>query len=90
MLVAKDGKPWARLVPLDTESTPAAAQATAGSAATSRHRCASRPVVLLMAPSLLLDTHALLWWLVEPEKLSSLARIGSHRLCPHCICVAMW
>jgi len=26
-----------------------------------------------MAPSLLLDTHALLWWLVEPEKLSSLA-----------------
>jgi len=26
-----------------------------------------------MAPSLLLDTHALLWWFVEPEKLSSLA-----------------
>jgi PIN domain nuclease of toxin-antitoxin system len=26
-----------------------------------------------MAPALLLDTHALLWWLVEPEKLSSLA-----------------
>ncbi|MEI6110884.1 MAG: type II toxin-antitoxin system VapC family toxin [Cyanobium sp. ELA712] len=26
-----------------------------------------------MAPSLLLDTHALLWWLVEPEQLSSLA-----------------
>jgi PIN domain nuclease of toxin-antitoxin system len=26
-----------------------------------------------MAPSLLLDTHALLWWLVEPENLSSLA-----------------
>jgi len=26
-----------------------------------------------MAPSLLLDTHALLWWLVEPEKLSALA-----------------
>jgi PIN domain nuclease of toxin-antitoxin system len=26
-----------------------------------------------MAPSLLLDTHALLWWLVEPEKLSPLA-----------------
>lgn len=26
-----------------------------------------------MAPSLLLDTHALLWWLVEPEKLSSRA-----------------
>ena len=26
-----------------------------------------------MAPSLLLDTHALLWWLVEPEKLSSFA-----------------
>ena len=26
-----------------------------------------------MAPSLLLDTHALLWWLVEPEKLSSLS-----------------
>jgi len=26
-----------------------------------------------MAPSLLLDTHTLLWWLVEPEKLSSLA-----------------
>ncbi len=26
-----------------------------------------------MALSLLLDTHALLWWLVEPEKLSSLA-----------------
>lgn len=26
-----------------------------------------------MAPSLLLDTHALLWWLVEPEKLSTLA-----------------
>ena len=24
-----------------------------------------------MAPSLLLDTHALLWWLVEPEKLST-------------------
>jgi PIN domain nuclease of toxin-antitoxin system len=23
-----------------------------------------------MAPSLLLDTHALLWWLAEPEKLS--------------------
>jgi PIN domain nuclease of toxin-antitoxin system len=27
-----------------------------------------------MAASLLLDTHALLWWLVEPEKLSPLAR----------------
>ena len=27
-----------------------------------------------MAPSLLLDTHALLWWLVEPEKLSGLAQ----------------
>jgi PIN domain nuclease of toxin-antitoxin system len=27
-----------------------------------------------MAPSLLLDTHALLWWLVEPEKLSPLAQ----------------
>ncbi len=27
----------------------------------------------MLAPSLLLDTHALLWWLVEPEKLSSLA-----------------
>jgi len=26
-----------------------------------------------MAPSLLLDTHALLWWLVEPEKLSGRA-----------------
>ena len=26
-----------------------------------------------MAPSHLLDTHALLWWLVEPEKLSTLA-----------------
>ncbi|MCP9848965.1 type II toxin-antitoxin system VapC family toxin [Cyanobium sp. Morenito 9A2] len=26
-----------------------------------------------MAPSLLLDTHTLLWWLVEPEKLSPLA-----------------
>jgi PIN domain nuclease of toxin-antitoxin system len=26
-----------------------------------------------MASSLLLDTHALLWWLVEPEKLSALA-----------------
>jgi len=26
-----------------------------------------------MAPSLLLDTHALLWWLVVPEMLSSLA-----------------
>ncbi len=26
-----------------------------------------------MTPSLLLDTHALLWWLVEPEQLSSLA-----------------
>ena len=26
-----------------------------------------------MAPSLLLETHALLWWLVEPEKLSTLA-----------------
>ena len=26
-----------------------------------------------MAPSLLLDTHALLWWLVEPEKLSTFA-----------------
>jgi PIN domain nuclease of toxin-antitoxin system len=27
-----------------------------------------------MAPSLLLDTPALLWWLVEPEKLSTLAQ----------------
>ena len=27
-----------------------------------------------MAPSLLLDTHALLWWLVEPEKLSTHAQ----------------
>lgn len=27
-----------------------------------------------MAPSPLLDTHALLWWLVEPEKLSPLAQ----------------
>lgn len=27
-----------------------------------------------MAPSLLLDTHVLLWWLVKPEKLSSLAQ----------------
>ena len=26
-----------------------------------------------MAPALLLDTHALLWWLVEPAKLSGLA-----------------
>ncbi|MFM7548193.1 MAG: type II toxin-antitoxin system VapC family toxin [Cyanobacteriota bacterium] len=26
-----------------------------------------------MPPALLLDTHALLWWLVEPEKLSALA-----------------
>ena len=26
-----------------------------------------------MAPSLLLDTHALLWWLAEPEKLSMAA-----------------
>ncbi len=26
-----------------------------------------------MAPSHLLDTHALLWWLVEPERLSTLA-----------------
>lgn len=26
-----------------------------------------------MTPTLLLDTHALLWWLAEPEKLSSLA-----------------
>ena len=26
-----------------------------------------------MAASLLLDTHALLWWLAEPEKLSPLA-----------------
>ena len=27
-----------------------------------------------MAPSLLLDTHALLWWLAEPEKLSLAAQ----------------
>ena len=27
-----------------------------------------------MAPSLLLDTHALLWWLAEPEKLSKPAQ----------------
>ncbi len=27
-----------------------------------------------MAPSLLLDTHAQLWWLVEPEQLSILAQ----------------
>ena len=27
-----------------------------------------------MAPSLLLDTHALLWWLAEPEKLSQPAQ----------------
>jgi PIN domain nuclease of toxin-antitoxin system len=27
-----------------------------------------------MAASLLLDTHALLWWLVEPEKLSATAQ----------------
>jgi PIN domain nuclease of toxin-antitoxin system len=26
-----------------------------------------------MAPSHLLDTHALLWWLAEPEKLSTFA-----------------
>ena len=28
-----------------------------------------------MTPSLLLDTHALLWWLVEPEQLSSFALV---------------
>ena len=31
-----------------------------------------------MAPSLLLDTHALLWWLVEPEKLSPIAQTAIH------------
>jgi PIN domain nuclease of toxin-antitoxin system len=31
-----------------------------------------------MAASLLLDTHALLWWLVEPEKLSALALASIH------------
>jgi PIN domain nuclease of toxin-antitoxin system len=31
-----------------------------------------------MATSLLLDTHALLWWLVEPEKLSPLAQTAIH------------
>jgi hypothetical protein len=35
-----------------------------------------------MAPSLLLDTHALLWWLVEPEKLSSLALGARHQRSP--------
>jgi PIN domain nuclease of toxin-antitoxin system len=29
-----------------------------------------------MAPSHLLDTHALLWWLVEPEKLATKVRLG--------------
>jgi PIN domain nuclease of toxin-antitoxin system len=31
-----------------------------------------------MTPSLQLDTHAQLWWLMEPEKLSSLARSAIH------------
>ncbi|HYP03453.1 MAG TPA: type II toxin-antitoxin system VapC family toxin [Cyanobium sp.] len=31
-----------------------------------------------MAASLLLDTHALLWWLVEPEKLSPIAQTAIH------------
>jgi hypothetical protein len=35
-------------------------------------------VALLMAESFLLDTHAPLWWLVEPEKLSSLAHAAIH------------
>jgi PIN domain nuclease of toxin-antitoxin system len=32
------------------------------------------PVAFLITPSLLLNTHAPLWWLVEPEKLSTLAQ----------------
>jgi prevent-host-death family protein len=43
ILVAKDGKPWARLVPLETDPAPAAARAASGSAAASLHRCAARP-----------------------------------------------
>jgi hypothetical protein len=35
-------------------------------------------VALRMAASFLLDTHAPLWWWVEPEKLSSLAHAAIH------------
>ena len=50
ILVAKDGKPWARLVPLETDRPQRqpgllllCILAATGSAAASPHRCASRP-----------------------------------------------
>ena len=51
ILVAKDGKPWARLVPLETDRPQrqpgllllCRSLAATGSAAASPHRCASRP-----------------------------------------------
>jgi prevent-host-death family protein len=75
-LVAKDGKPWARLMPLETDRprrqpgllrgqlqlTPIdVLLAPLPPRGARRHR---RPIGLLMASSLLLDTHAMLWWLV--------------------------
>jgi prevent-host-death family protein len=71
VLVAKDGKPWARLVPLETDQRQRQPGLLRGQWPLPRR--AARPVALLMAPTLLLDTHALLWWLAKPEKLSSLA-----------------
>jgi PIN domain nuclease of toxin-antitoxin system/antitoxin (DNA-binding transcriptional repressor) of toxin-antitoxin stability system len=85
ILVAKDGKPWARLVPLDTDRPrrqPGLLReqlqlppidVLLAPLPPEKLDALDAPVVLLMVPSLLLDTHALLWWLVEPEKLSSLA-----------------
>jgi len=35
-----------------------------------------------MAPALLLDTHALLWWLAEPEELGKLHSEVPERLRP--------
>ena len=72
ILVAKDGKPWARLVPLETDQRQRQPGLLRGQWQLPPRR-AARPAALLMAPTLLLDTHALLWWLAEPEKLSSLA-----------------
>jgi antitoxin (DNA-binding transcriptional repressor) of toxin-antitoxin stability system len=57
-MLAKDGKPWARLVPLGTDRPRRQPGLLRGQRQLPPPQ---RPVALLRAPSLLLDTAALLW-----------------------------
>lgn len=60
IVVAKGGKPWARLVPLEPGTPRRQPGVLAGR-------------ISLPPTEVLLDTHALLWWLAEPERLSAVA-----------------